>query len=237
MNTRFILMFLLIALFSSCATTATENDIQKANAHYQLGMSYLNDNNMQPAFVEFQKALEFNPNDKDIHNTIGIIYLTKLQDYPKAIKHFQEALKIDKTFSEAANNLGSAYASMGKFNDAIESYKMALTNPQYKNAAMALINMGMVYYKLSKYDEAINAYKEALKRFSDIYQPYYGLALCYNAKGQYSDASAAMMRAIDLDPLYKGNKEKAIEDLKEQKLKAKGDPEKDISDYLDILKY
>jgi tetratricopeptide (TPR) repeat protein len=230
-------MLFLTALLCSCATTATEDEIQNASAHYQIGMSYLNDNNIQPAFVEFQKSLELNPHDKDTHNIVGIIYLTKLEDYPKAIKHFQEALKIDKTFSEAANNLGSAYASMGKFNEAIEAYKTALSNPQYKNVSMALVNMGMVYYRLAKYDEAINAHKDALKRFSDVYQPYYGLALCYNAKGQYNDASAAMMRAIELDPFYKGNKEKAIEDLKEKKLNAKGDLEKDISNYLDILKY
>ncbi len=67
----------------------TQKDIKNANYHYQMGISYLNDNNIQPAFVELQKALELNPHDKDIHDAIGIIYLTNLEDYPKAVNHFQ----------------------------------------------------------------------------------------------------------------------------------------------------
>ncbi len=46
-----------------------------------------------------------------------------------------------------------------------------------------------------------------------------------------------MSRAIELDPLYKGNKDKAMEDLKDKKIRARGIEEKDIADYLDILKY
>ena len=235
MKTGFIAFFLVLCL-SSCAGV-TRDDTKKANYHYQMGISYLNDNNIQPAFVELQKALELNPYDKDVHEAIGIIYLTNLEDYQKAIKHFQAALKIDENFSEAANNLGNAYSSLGRFDEAIESYERAISNPQYKNAAMALYNLGMVYYRLSKFDAAMDSYKDALKRFSNFYMPYYGLSLCYNAKGQYGDAATAMARAIEVDPVYKGDKKKAIEDLKDKKIRAKGDQEKDIADYLEILKY
>ena len=232
-----ILFFLLVIFLASCAGTPLEEAVQKANFHYQIGLSYLNDNNIQPAFVEFQKALEINPHDKEIHNALGIIYLVKLEDYPKALKHFQEALDIDENFSQAETNLGDTYAHMGEFDNAIASYKKAIANPLYKNAAMALNNLGMVYYRLSKFNDALDAYKEALKRFSNFDRPYYGLALCYNAKGQYGDAALAMSHAIEIDPLYKGDKEKAVEDLKDKKIRARGLEEKDIADYLDILKY
>ncbi len=233
----FVILTFLISFVSACVSNTVVKDTQKASAHYQLGVSYLNDNNIQPAFVEFQKALELNPNDKNIHNAIGIIYLQKLEDYPKAIKHFKEALRLDENFSEALNNLGNTYAKMGEFDKAIEAYKKAISNPLYKNAALALNNLGMVYYRIAKYDEAIDSFKEALKRFSDFHLPYYGLALCYNAKGQYGDASNAINYAIKFDPLYKGDKEKAREYLLEKKLKVKGEEEKDIIDYLEILKY
>jgi len=230
------LAVLLTCILCSCASVS-EKDTQQASAHYQLGVSYLNDGNIQPAFVELQKALELNPLDKEIHNAIGVIYLVKLEDYPKAIHHFQEALKIDKNFPEAANNLGNAYANVGDYAKAIESFRLALSNPQYKNAAMALNNLGVVYYRLSRYDEAMDAYKESMKRFSDSPLPYYGLALTYNAKGQYGDAAFALSRAVQLDPAYKGNKEKALEDFKDKKLRARGDQEKDMADYLDIMNY
>jgi type IV pilus biogenesis/stability protein PilW len=234
---RLVLVLFLIGI-SSCATAPPQADnFQKAKAHYELGISHVNDDNIQPAFVEFQKSLELNPDYKEVHNAIGVIYLQKLEDYPSAIKHFKEALRIDPDFSEASNNLGTAYADMGNYKEATEAYKRALSNPQYKNPALALYNLGMVYYKLSRYDDAISAFKEALRRYADLYQPYYGLALCYNAKGRYSDASSAITNAIRLDPLYKGDKAKAREDLKNRRLTAKGDQEKDISDFLDMLNY
>jgi type IV pilus biogenesis/stability protein PilW len=230
------LLFAVIILAGSCVSVS-ENDTKNSQYHYQLGISYLNDNNIQPAFAELQKAVKLNPRDKEIHHALGVIYLTKLEDYPKAIEHFQEALAIDRNYSEAATNLGNTYANMKQYNEAIESYRMALSNPQYKNAAMALNNLGMVYYRLSNLDDAVSAFKEALKRYSDFHAPYYGLALCYNAKGQYGDAALAMKRAIELDPAYKGNRDKAIVDLRNQKLRATDEQEQDITDYLEIIQY
>lgn len=230
-------IYLLILIFvCSCATTSTEN-MQKAIAHYKLGLSYLNENNIQPAFIEFQKAYELNPEDKEVLNAIGYIYLLKFEDFPKAIDFFQKAVKVDRDFSEAYNNLGLAYEKAGRFNDAIDSYKKALSNLLYRTPEKAYYNLGMIYYRLGKYDEAIDAHKEAIKRAADFYPSYYGLALCHNAKGKYGDASTAITKAIEIDPLYKGDKNKAISDIKQKKLKTKGDEEKDIGDYLEILKY
>jgi hypothetical protein len=45
------------------------------------------------------------------------------------------------------------------------------------------------------------------------------------------------LRALQLDPSYKGDKEKALEDFKDKKLRARGDQEKDMADYLDIMNY
>ncbi|MEW6584497.1 MAG: tetratricopeptide repeat protein, partial [Nitrospirota bacterium] len=146
-------------------------------------------------------------------------------------------LRIDENFSEALTNLGSAYAKMGKYDEAIKEYREAVSNPLYRNSALALYNLGMVYYKLARFDLALDAFKDSIRRHSDFHRPYYGLALTYNAKGMYGDAALAITKAVEYDPLYKGNREKAIEDFKNKKLQAKGTDEKDLADYIDILKY
>lgn len=231
------LLLVVLILIGACASTITEENMQRATAHYKLGVSYLNENNVQSAFVEFQKALELNPNDKEVLNAIGVIYLLKLEDFQKAIDFFQRAIRVDQNFSDGYNNLGFAYEKAGRFNDAIDSYKKALSNPVYRTAEKAYNNLGRVYYRLGRYDEAIDAYKEAIKRVADFHPSYYGLALCYNAKGKYGDASTAIVRAIELDPLYRGDKAKAIHDLRNRKIRAKADDEKDIENWLEILKY
>ena len=229
--------FLSMCLTVSCASTPKEDTLQKAKAHYQLGVSYLNDNNIQPAFVEFQKALELNPNDKETLNAIGVVYLLKLEDYARAIEFLQKALKQDKNYSEAWNNLGVAYERMGKYNEAIEAYKTALLNTFYRNPEKAFNNLGRVYYRNKKYDDAVDAYKEAIKRTSDFVLPYYGLALCYNAAGKYGNAAAALRKALEVDPSYRGDKERAIRDLKERKGVLKAEEEKDMDDLLEIMNY
>jgi len=222
---------------TSCATTATEDDIQKAGAHYKIGVSYLNENKIQPAIIEFQKALELNPNDKEALMALGIINLLRLEDFPRAADFFRKAIIIDPKFSEAYNSLGVAYEKMGKPYDAILSYKKALSNPMYQAPEKAYNSLGRVYYRLGRYEEAIEAYKGALRRTGDFYPSYYGLALCFNSKGRYGDAATAITRAIELDPLYKGDKEKATSDFENRKLTAKGDEEKEMAAYIEILKY
>jgi len=235
---RTLVFSLLIMLLSvSCASTPKEDTLQKAKAHYQLGVSYFNDNNVQPAFVEFQKALELNPDDKETLNAIGIVYLLKLEDYTKAIEFLQKALRVDKNYSEAWNNLGVAYERMGRYNEAIEAYKTALQNTFYRNPEKAFNNLGRVYYRIRRYDDAIDAYKEAIKRVSDFPLPYYGLALCYNAAGKYGNAATALRKALEVDPAYRGDKERAIRDLKERKALLKAEEEKDMDDLLEIMNY
>ncbi|OGW56454.1 MAG: hypothetical protein A2Z09_01380 [Nitrospirae bacterium RBG_16_43_8] len=231
------LMILVMAVFvGSCVTASVENT-QKATAHYKLGLSYYGENNIQKAFVELQQAVELNPKDRDVLYMIGIIYLLNYDDSPKAIDFFQKAVSVDPDFSEAHNNLGFAYEKSRKFNEAIDSYKKALSNLKYRSPEKAYNSLGRVYYRLGKYDEAIDAYNNSLKRMPELYISYYGLALCYNAKGRYGDASLAISKAIEVDPVYKGSKSKAVNDLSQKKLDARGEEEKDIADWLEILKY
>ena len=220
-----------------CATLGGGDNVKQASAHYQIGVSYLNDNNIQPAFIEFQKAMKLDPRNKEVLNAIGLIYLVKLEDYPQAIAYFQKALDIDENFSEASNNLGLAYEKMGRFYDAIECYKTAVSNRLYRNAQKAFTNLGWAYYRVKRFQDAIDSYKDAIRRFSDFYQPYYGLSLAYNAIGHYSDAATALERALELDPEYKGDREKARKSLEDRKLAAKGDEQRDMEDLLEIMNY
>jgi type IV pilus biogenesis/stability protein PilW len=236
-TTKYIFFIFILLLLTSCVTTGTSDNIKKADAHYQIGLSYYNENDIQKAYIEFQKALELDPKNKDVLNAIGIINLLKFEDPQKAIGYFKKALLVDKNFSGAYNNLGGAYERIGRTDDAINSYKNALSNPMYKNPERAYNNLGMLYYRLGRYDDAIDAFKGSLRRVDNFYPSYYGLALSYNAKGFYGDASTAMARAIELDPLYKGDKEKAREDFENKKILAQGEKQKDLYDYLEILKY
>ncbi len=221
----------------SCAGLGTDEKIRKASAHYQMGLSLLNNNNIQPAFVEFQKALEFNPDDKEVLNIIGVIYLLNLEDYPKAIEYFQRALRVDPQYAEASNNLGVGYEKIGRYEEAIQYYGKAASNPLYRNAEKALNNLGWAYYRAKRYQESVDAFKNSLRRYPEFSLPYYGLALCFNAMGKYEGAFGALKKAIEYDPAYKGDMEKARRVMEEKRMIAREEEERDIEDYLEIMKY
>ena len=229
------LLFLMFMV--SCATLQTEGAIQNSAARYKIGVGFYSEGKVQQAFVEFQRAYELNPQNKEAVYAIGIIYLLSFDETLKAIDFFQKAIKIDPDYAEAYNNLGYAHAKIGKFDAAIPFYKKAVSNLLYATPEMSFVNMGRAYYRLGRCDEASAAYKEAIKRAPNFDLPYLGLALCYNATGKYGDASAALSRAIVLNPQYKGNAKMAAEDFLIRKLGASDYDKKDFSDYLEILKY
>ncbi|MBZ5599841.1 MAG: tetratricopeptide repeat protein [Acidobacteriia bacterium] len=153
----------------ACATTKHSGDkIQTAEAHYKIGVSYLNDAKAQQAFVEFQRAYELNPNNREVLNAIGFIYLVHFDDTAKAIDFFEKATKADPNYSDAYNNLGVAYEKLGQFDKAIPFYKKAVSNLLYSTPEQAYRNMGNSYYRLGRYENALNSYKEALRRAPEM---------------------------------------------------------------------
>jgi Tfp pilus assembly protein PilF len=229
-----IISLLLMFLICSCATN--EKNVKQTTAHYQLGLSYLNEGKDQLAYTEFQKALEVDPDNKDVHYALGIVYL-RFEDFEKARDSFQRVVDIDREYPGAYYNLGVAYAKMGKWSDAVDSFKEALNNPVYTKHEMAYTSLGEAYYRLGRIDDAINAYNNAIKRVNDFLRPYYGLALCYNAKGNYGEAATAMKTALGLDPFFRGDRDKAIKYFEDRRLLARGEEAQDIKDYLEILMY
>ncbi len=237
MHLRHIVIFFLFVFVSACASTNSSDNAAKATAHYNIGRTYYNESKFQQAYIEFQKALEINPKDKEVLNGIGIILLVQFEDFDKAVEYFKRALKVDKNFSEAWNNLGFAYEKTGMIDEAIASYKKAVANPMYRNPEKAYNSLGRIYYRAGQYDKAIDSLTSALRRVNDYYPSFYNLALCYNAKGYYGEAATALKRAIELDPLYRGDRKKALADFENRRLVVRGAEVNDFTDFIEILRY
>ncbi|NOZ25254.1 MAG: tetratricopeptide repeat protein [Nitrospirae bacterium] len=236
MKSRIIVIPVTLVFIISCAALGQER-LNQADAHFKLAISHLNRGQMQAAFVELQKSIELDPRNKRAHNALGLVY-RYFEDMKKAEEAFKTALRIDPEYSEAYNNLGVVYMYTKQWDLAIEAFKKALENPLYLKPETAFTNLGKIYYRRGDYVSAVRAYKKAIKRAPDYEAPYYGLALCYNAMARYGDASEALTQAINLDPFFRGDREKAEAKLTEQKLKASdADEEADYINLIEILHY
>ncbi|MGE5893004.1 MAG: tetratricopeptide repeat protein [bacterium] len=201
------LVLCLLAL--ACSSTPDSKSQNQTDAHYDLGLSYMKEGKYQDAFVELNRALETDHNNKLVHNALGLIHL-KFEDFDKAERSFREAIDADPEFSDAHNNLGVVYTREGKWDEAIKQFQNALKNPLYQSPEMAYYNLGNAYYRLKKYTLALKHYKDALKRAPSLYPAYYGLALANNALEDYGEASTVIMMGIKNDPEIQGSRQKAL---------------------------
>ena len=107
----------------------------------------------------FVKALSQDSTNSSIYLNLGLLEY-EAKNYEDAIRHYDNALKIDSAYILALNNRGNAYARLRKFDLAVEDYSKAIElNPSYKGAYQ---NRSEVYRALRKQKEA-KADKEKLK--------------------------------------------------------------------------
>jgi len=71
-----------------------ENDVENAEAYYQLGVSLFDDRCYEAAVAALTRAIELNPNDSDAYAWRGAAY-DALNDVEAAIQDFNVAIQLD----------------------------------------------------------------------------------------------------------------------------------------------
>jgi len=188
-------------LAAGCATASQAQRKKTAEAHYKLGLSYLNENQTQLAFVEFQKSIEDNPKDKDTYYGLGHVYFMQGR-YPEAADAFLKAIKLEPDFSEAHNYLGTVYERMDEIDKAIAEYNKAIENPQYVTPQFARHNLGMIYLTAGNYKQAEKEFQDAIRVAPDYALAYNGLGQAYYRDGKYEEAKQAFDGALKIVPDY-----------------------------------
>lgn len=92
-------------------------------------------------------------------NKTGIAY-HQLGDLNSAKKFYERAIKIDKKYAEAVNNLGTIHYARKSYGNAIKQYEKALQLTP--DSPSILTNLGTAYFARKKYDEAIRYYARAV---------------------------------------------------------------------------
>ncbi len=251
---RIIRLITITVLFSFLITSCgiTQSRVKKereADGYYQMGRAYLNENNLQMAYVEFQKAIESNPNDKLYYYAIGYIYvgLGKLQDAANAYK---KAIKIDPKYGEAYNSLGAVYGKMERWDEAIAEYKKALNFPEYETPQLAHYNLGYAYYNKGDYKTSISEFKEAVRLQPDMAMSQLWLGNAYVKSGMTEDAivsfeEAKKLDSTNVDVIYnlglayfkQGKRAEALDAFKKViELSPKSEAAADSIKYIDLLK-
>ena len=98
---------------------------------------------------------------------IGIAYHL-LGDLNAARKAYEHAIKLDKKYADAINNVGTIFYAQKKYRSAISRYNRALRLAP--DSASIYSNLGTAWYARGKIDLMIQAYTKALQLDPEVFE-------------------------------------------------------------------
>lgn len=127
---------------------------------FKKGKDALNLDNFDEAETCFQEILQEEPDDAEVLNKMGIIYIYR-KEMKKAREYFEHALEVNPEHVSALCNLGNVELEEGDMNKAEMLYRQAIRlDPQYGTAHN---NLAFILKKTGRISEAVGHMKKANK--------------------------------------------------------------------------
>jgi len=117
-----------------------------------LGTSYFNRGAYDKAVIEFNKALELDPNYGEVLNMLGYVYL-EMGDPSKAVEYLKKYVSLSPGEANPLDSLANAYFAMGRLDEAIANYKEALKINSGLDSSY--FSVGYIYALKAEYAEAM----------------------------------------------------------------------------------
>jgi tetratricopeptide (TPR) repeat protein len=130
------------------------------------------------------------------HNDLGVAYQQR-QDFDLALRSFDRAAAMDKTWAQPLVNGGNVHAGRGEWRQAEGSYRQALRRQQ--DDAGAMNNLAWVLLRQNKLDDALRWAQRAV-----LLDPQPAildtLAEVHLAREEFAEAAPVVTRALALEP-------------------------------------
>jgi len=131
------------------------------------------------------KLAKMFPADERVANLVGAYHFGR-QDYPQAIAAYEQAIKINPSFTQPYNQLGYAYRFAQKPADAERTFKKYIE--LIPNDPNPYDSYGELLMEEGKFDESIASYKKALAIDGNFVASYIGISNDQMFEGKGDDA-------------------------------------------------
>jgi type IV pilus assembly protein PilF len=142
-------------------------NVRASKINVQLGIGYMQQNNLEVANEKLLKALRQNPKSAAAHNAYAMLQDRLLQK-DKAEYHYKRATKLDRKDSQAANNYGTFLCRNNREAESEKYFLQALKNPLYKTPEFAYTNAALCLLKIDKNERAKDYLRKALAARSNF---------------------------------------------------------------------
>lgn len=184
---------------------AIQSDPTNAEAYYNLGTVFEQQNNVDRAIGLYRKVVEFQPTGvaaSDAYVRIGNL-LRAQKHYEKAGQEFQNAIQSNPTNAGAYYDLATVYEQQGNAKMALRNYIQATSlAPKYRDA---YVGRGRIYAKRKDMKSVGRMAEQILKLELDPeekYDAYLLIADVYKAANDAEQAASSYRNALELYPKH-----------------------------------
>ncbi|MBC7364796.1 MAG: tetratricopeptide repeat protein [Candidatus Aminicenantes bacterium] len=198
-----ILICFLLLTITACASTQ-QSKLEKSREkdptyQYNLGLFYLNGNNVDEAIKYLNKSISLNPRNHLAWNALGLAYSMKA-DFSNSIKAFQKALEINPQFTEAHNNLGTIYFELKEYDKAEAEYRRAISDPNYNSKELPYYNLARLYFIQERYEDAFENIQKSIQVRNRFALAHNLRGLILEKLGDNDEAENSFAQAVKIVP-------------------------------------
>ena len=165
--------------------------------HYMLGLSARHAGRPEIAEKAFHAALVIDPTHSKSRLNLARVLLD--EDRPgEALAQVDSALSADPYSADAHRLRGRGYTELGRIDEAIDSYRLALTLDE--GDAWAMNNLGLLLIQQQLFEEALPLVVRATELRQDVAIFQNNLGVVLERLGYSAEAKQAFARARELDP-------------------------------------
>ena len=163
----------------------------------QKGIEYFQNDLLDKAIAEFNKAIEIDPKEAKNYFMRGFVYQKK-GNFELAISDYNKVVEINPKNINAYLNRGSAYDQKGDPEKAISDYSLVIgLSP---DNATAYYNRGLAFNKMGNFDQGIPDFTKAIEINPNFANAYINRGMGYFNKGILGQAMSDYAEALRIDP-------------------------------------
>lgn len=167
---------------------------------FNVGVSAVQDNNLEEAIRRFETAVEIDDTLTQGFQILGQLYNSN-KEYDKAIASGQKLLEMVPDSTQAHQILYEAYKATGDTEQADVSWAV-LESASPEDLAQVLYEEGQSLFLAGTTEAATEKLEQAIKLHPKHAMAHYYLGLCYVNSNKESDGADLLKRSLDLDPQH-----------------------------------
>jgi type IV pilus assembly protein PilF len=186
-----LLALLLLAGCGSNAKKQTDKAHEAAVYNVQLGITYMNQGDLERAKGKLDRALGQDPDSADVHSARATLF-ARLGNKDKADEEFRSALRLAPHDPRMVNNYAVYLCQNGRYDEGVKRFLESARNPLYPTPEGAYTNAGVCLRAAKRDDEARTNFMRALQLKPSFDEAQFQLANLQFDHGEFAPARAGI---------------------------------------------